>query len=226
MAASDNLNPAQYHKRIGPGVKPVMVNLVASVPNGTDNALRSHAVLLYNRDEKEKLQEIRPNIYGSDTNVYINRQLDALNRDVKSGEQQHLFKYTPPVSEHFSVESLSGTRSGRVHSMNLLGLAMNIANDYGVPLRPSRDLSKHSRPLVENLVKRGLVDSADLPTKKPNSITFIPENTKVNIEDTLYDHTQFSPEEVSRGKQTLRNLLRSDSSNKRLDHLSEQLKLF
>ena len=53
-----------------------------------------------------------------------------------------------------------------------------------------------------------------------------PENTEVNIEDVLYDHTQFSPEEVSRGKQTLRNLLRSGSPNKRLDHLSEQLKLF
>jgi hypothetical protein len=142
------------------------------------------------------------------------------------GEQQRLFKYTPPEPEHFLVQTLKGTRSGRVHSMHLLGIAKNIADDYGVPLRPSKDLSKHSLPIVKNLVKRGLVDSDELPSKPLNSLTFIPEGEIAGIETTLYDHTKLSPEEVSRGKSTLRNLLRDSSQNKRTDHLSEQLKLF
>ena len=190
-------------------------------------AVQIHSALSMIREsaEPEKLQEIKPDPSGKNRIEHINAALTVLNRGVHPGQQQQLFKYTPPQPATYTVHYLAGSRIGRIHSMNLMGIAKNIADEHGMPIRPDSNLSEHSMSLVKNLADRGVVRPSDVPETTNNALDFAENNiVSRDVIDEVYNES-IPKEEVAAGRQTVRNILKSTRKPRPLTVSPDQLQL-
>jgi hypothetical protein len=190
-------------------------------------AVQVHSALSMIREsaEPEKLQEIKPDPSGENRVEHINAALTVLNRGVHPGQQQQLFKHTPPQPATYTVHYLAGSRIGRIHSMNLLGIAKNIADEQGIDIRPDSNLSGHSMSLVKNLADRGVVRPSDVPKTTENTLDFA-ENRIIG-KDSIYEvyNESIPKEEIAAGRQTVRNILKSTRTPKTPPLNPDQLQL-
>jgi len=179
-------------------------------------AIQVHSALSMIREPAEpgKLQEIKPDPSGENRVEHINAALTVLNRGAHPGQQQQLFKHTPPQPATYTVHYLAGSRIGRIHSMNLIGIAKNIADEHNTPIRPDSNLSSHSMSLVKNLADRGVVSASDVPDTTNNTLDFA-EN-RILGKDSIYEvyNESIPKEEVAAGRQTVRNILKSTRTAK------------
>jgi len=138
----------------------------------------------------------------------INDQLTRLNRGLPKDRQQVLFKHEPAVPEHYEVSYLAGSRIGRIHSMNLLGIAKHYADARGIPLKPSNDLSVHSMGMLSHMADRGIVSHSEVPPKVSNNLDF---NDDYVISESTID--EIYPEDIpkvtlSAGRAALKSVLK------------------
>ena len=178
-------------------------------------AVQIHSALSMLREpaEPERLQEIKPDPSGENRVEHINAALTVLNRGVHPGQQQQLFKHTPPQPATYTVHYLAGSRIGRIHSMNLLGIAKNIADEQGIDIRPDSNLSGHSMSLVKNLADRGVVRPSDVPKTTENTLDFA-ENRIIGKDNYEVYNESIPKEEIAAGRQTVRNILKSTRTPK------------
>lgn len=91
----------------------------------------------------------------------------------KENEQMELFRHhINPASNE--VRTVAGTERGRTHFPLLLAVANNDSlRNFGIPLTPPDNLSRHSLKVAKNLQERGLISpDVKLPGSPTNSITF------------------------------------------------------
>lgn len=204
----------EYRRNVQPvsssNPQPEQVSLSVSEPVGkTGKHTRIHSQLsMYLADEEpEALRQIKPDRSGKNRVEHINMALESLNRGVDTNGQQSLFHYRPSRPAHYVLDYLSGSRIGRIHSMNLLGMAKNIADAHNTPLRPSYDLSRHSVALIQGLGERGLI-KGNIPTNTTNSLDFDDKyDVKTENIPVIYPEV-VSNEEVAAGRQTIRNAIK------------------
>lgn len=93
---------------------------------------------------------------------------------IENGGQTALFRHQSQGPRSV-VDTMTGTRGGRVPNMIMLSMAsMDTAKEYGRELQPSDNLSKHSNRLVEHLKGAGVVDQG-FQRKESNNMNFRPE---------------------------------------------------
>lgn len=207
----------EYRRSINPvsqsNSQPERVELSVSEPagkKGTHSRIHSQLVMYLADEEPEKLRQIKPDPSGENRVEHINAALDALNRGVYHNDQQSLFNYRPAKPAEYVLDYLSGSRIGRIHSMNLLGMAKNIADAHNTPISPSHDLSRHSTALIEGLGERGIIKPGSTPPMTTNTMDF-DDNYIVKTENMNTLYPEVVPEEdVAAGRQTMRNIIKSN----------------
>jgi hypothetical protein len=129
-----------------------------------------------------------------------------------------------PLFEHRSfgpestVTSMGSTRGSRVAAMTQLGIAANEAQDRGRTLLPDDNLSKHSQRVVDRMYGAGMTEEPAFGEPQ-NTLDFwephTDSTTGVQFEGqptarafgSQHGETTFSPEEVARGRRTVRSIL-------------------
>ena len=153
----------------------------------------------------------------------------GLTRPAQSGEQLVMFgtHHTPArseVHELYARDSLAG----KTAAMNLLGMA-DIASTTttGRSLKPSSNLSFHSKSLVDKLNKSGAISDEDMPGKTDdNGITFNYAKNKLD----RYPHSNQTPSQdlnsrLPHAKARIRQALGRSAPNLGTEPKSEQLQL-
>jgi hypothetical protein len=148
-------------------------------------------------------------------------------RDAKPGEQLILFghDYEPPRSELHELYA-QDSFSGKTSAMTLMGMA-DIASTTttGKHLKPSINLSTHSRALVDKLYKSGAISKEDMPRRlRPNGIDFniakrglrAYDEEKLDVNDKYQDLTSRVPHARARIRQALGNTSKNKSKNEQL----------
>lgn len=193
----------------------------------TPGWVQSHSELAMSLQEEkpDRLTQITEAPPEVDRTTHINHRLSVMNHNRGFGDQQTLFHYSPGVPEHYEVHYLVGSRIGRIHSMNLLGMAKNVADQHGIPVRPSRDLSEHSLSLVKGMADRGIINSSDVPNARSNGLDF--EDDRFEREDRIKKiyPEEVSSDEVAAGRETIRKLIKSTRKPRSREEPTEQLQL-
>lgn len=178
-----------------------------------------------NEEKPDRLLQIPTAPPEVDRTTHINHELSLINRNRGFGDQQTLFHYSLGVPTHYEVHYLVGSRIGRIHSMNLIGMAKNVADQHGIPVRPSRDLSEHSLSLVKGMADRGIINTSDVPNVRSNGLDF--EDDRFAREDRIKEiyPEEVSANEVAAGRETIRKLIKSTRKPRSGEAPAEQLQL-
>jgi hypothetical protein len=154
---------------------------------------------------------------------------EGMTRPAQSGEQLVMFgtHHRPArseVNELYARDSLAG----KTAAMNLVVMA-DIASTTttGKSLKPSSNLSTHSRSLVDKLHKSGAISAEDMPEDRDNNgITF---NYAANKLDR-YPHSNQTPSQdlnsrLPHAKARIRQAMGRSAPNLNSEPKSEQLQL-
>lgn len=154
---------------------------------------------------------------------------EGMTRPAQSGEQLVLFgtNHRPArslVHELYARDSLSG----KTAAMNLVGMA-DIASTTttGMHLKPSSDLSSHSKALINKLNKSGAISDEDMPKNiSSNSINFYFANKRLDH----YPHNNQTPYQdlnsrLPHAKARIRQAMGRSAPNLNTEPKSEQLQL-
>lgn len=154
------------------------------------------------------------------------------NRYAFQDPQIPLFLHTPSEIRN-EVTFLAGTKGARVPSMTMLGIAdTDVRRDTGVGLTPSDDLSQHSLKLTKKMIRRGATQaSSSMPTDPTNHIPFWnteePSSHLAFIGSYAHGLSEGVPEEeVTAGKQKVRQIARNKKEKKKGTPEYTQLTLF
>ena len=154
---------------------------------------------------------------------------EGMTRPAQSGEQLVLFgtHHTPgrsEVHELYARDSWAGKRA----AMNLLGMADIVSTTTtGRSLKPSSNLSFHSKSLVDKLNKSGAISDEDMPeTIDDNGIGFNYANNKLD----RYPHSNQTPRQdlnsrLPHAKARIRQALGRSAPNLDTEPKHEQLQL-
>lgn len=167
------------------------------------------------RHLQKEITPARADLSPSERTEHINESLKNLNRWVKPGTQQSLFTYLPELPEQYTLSYLGGSRIGRIHSMNLLGIAKNIADSRGVALKPSSDLSRHSLPLVSKLAEHNVISHSEVPTGTTNELDF---DDNYFVSDSNLEQSypiELDKDTISKGRETVRNVIKGSRPTRR-----------
>jgi len=200
--------------------KLTMLSMAAVEPTvPTDSVTPPPAVQIHSQFEMEHMPargsrqmeifDSPPGATPEESTGRLNDQLERLNRKVPKGGQQVLFQHEPGIPEHYQVTYLAGSRIGRIHSMNLLGIAKHMADTQGLPLKPSDDLSEHSMGMLKHMADRGIVPHSEVSTKIGNALDF--DDDYVLGEATLNNiYKEDVPKStISAGREALKSVLKS-----------------
>ena len=132
---------------------------------------------------------------------------NRINSNVKPGENLELFHQTPS-----SIDSLFADGKLRAHIPNLLGLAVNKANEIGLGLTYSSDLSPHSSRLARRGMEIGVV-SQNPDNPKAENVNDIGEEgahnyTHVTSPNYHTYHDNVPTEELQEARGTGREIIR------------------
>jgi len=154
---------------------------------------------------------------------------EGLTRPAQSGEQLVMFgtHHRPArseINELYARDSLSG----KTAAMNLVGMA-DIASTTrtGKSLKPSSNLSTHSKSLVDKLHKSGAISAEDMPENRDdNGITF---NYAANKLDRYPYSNQTTRQDLNsrlpHAKARIRQALGRSAPNLNTEPKAEQLQL-
>lgn len=144
-----------------------------------------------------------------------------INSTVQPGENLELFHQTPS-----SIDSLFADGKLRVHIPNLLGLAVNKANEIGLGLTYSSDLSPHSSRLARRGMEMGVV-SQNPHNPEAENVNDIGEEgadsyTHVTSPNYHAYHDNVPTEELQAAKGTGREIIRQMRTSRNQEHMGPQ----
>lgn len=153
----------------------------------------------------------------SESYYYYNEPAGSL---TMPGHQQQLFAHTyrPPT-----VSGLGAQEGMEHHVPSLLGMAAQESlQRWGRLPEASGDLSQHSRPMVQHLVNRGVIDEPKVLHKENNPYKKGDRATEAwAFENSIYakmDGERVPDEQAAAGSAFTRSLLRSQRRNPTASH--------